>query len=668
MLMSRLIARAASGPSLRRVDRLTIVVLFLLCVALTLWGWAAVRTTLESNVAARFAFRTAAATDKLATALSAYREVVHHGAMATTAQTDENAWSEYVRQMHLAQRLPGLATFGACARDGDRIARRVAYSVRDEVALGPENTLAVAHAASATGAAYPLQAGTPGHKFLVLVSDTGPASGCAYAIVDIDTLVHVAIGPLVHDLTLLVAMTDASGHLRPVFDSMSPRAPGEPRPAVAYRAQTIVRYGTRPALFLTYSASGEFARLRGTGVAMLVLMLGVAMSGLTALAWALALRERRGARSLSARVAEDKRCCESRLYSVIQSVREAIITIDDDHRIQIFNPTAENIFQCSAMDAIGTPLDRFIPARFREVHRAHIERFGLTGVTERRMGSGGQLAGLRADGAEFPMEASISQMVDASGKFYTVILRDVTEHRRIATALQTSRNELEKLSGRLQEVREAEKRRIARELHDDLGQRLTALKMDASLLRRSVDGHSPAGEGVAQIERAIDGIVVAVRQMAADLRPPMLDDLGLGPAIEWYIQDFSRRYGVAVDLTGAPTLPPVPPAVATGLFRIVQEALNNVAKHARATSVTIDLCCDTAYRLSISDNGRGLPERPPKPNSLGLVSMRERARLLGGTLEVHSPAEGGTVVTAVIPRRLPPPAPPILEGLTSAGR
>ncbi|WP_130026021.1 PAS domain-containing sensor histidine kinase [Pandoraea sp. XY-2] len=337
-------------------------------------------------------------------------------------------------------------------------------------------------------------------------------------------------------------------------------------------------------------------------------------------------------------------------------MREAIITIDDQQRIQIFNPTAESVFRCSAMEAIGEPLARFIPARFREAHYQHIERFGMTGVSERLMGRGRPLWGLRSDGEEFPMEASISQSTDAAGKFYTVVLRDVTEQRQIANALQTSRTELEKLNARLEAVREEEKLRVARELHDDLGQRLTALKMDTALLKRALGVQAPVSGDVKRIEQSIDGMVAAVRQMAADLRPPMLDDLGLGPAIEWYTRDFARRYGVAVDFTEAHSLPPIPAPVATALFRIVQESLNNVAKHARATSVTIELSCDRECRLRISDNGRGLPPTRPKSESLGFISMRERARLLGGTLEVRSPSEGGTVVTTVIPLETSPPA------------
>lgn len=641
----------------KQTDSVIFAVLFAVIVALAAINWLAVRTTVRNNVDARFDLRTSAVTDKLAIAMTAYREAVHVASdrLSAASTMDTPTWSAYVRSMRLAQRLPGLATFGGCEREGDTIKRQVAYSVGDEVALGPDGAMALTASPETPDRVFARTDPATGRSYLIFVTDTPQPAICAYAIADVDRFVHVTVGPLIHDLTLTIVLLDDAGQPTSVFDSLSPRAPAEPRPSAEYRIQASVPYADKPALSLTLTASREFAALRGVGVADWVLAFSVFMCVATLLAWALALSVRHRARALREREALDKRQSESRLSSVIESVREAIITIDEHQRIQIFNPTAESIFRCSAMEVIGEPLSRFIPERFRDAHDHHIARFGLTGVSERLMGRGRPLWGVRADGEEFPMEASISQGTDAAGKFYTVILRDVNEQLQIANALQTSRNELEKLTARLQDVREDEKLRIARELHDDLGQRLTALKMDAVMLKMSLGEQSPASADIDRIEQSIDGMITAVRQMAADLRPTMLDDLGLGPAIEWFAQDFARRYGVAVDVTGTYRLPPIPPALATALFRIVQEVLNNVAKHARATAVTIEMSCDRDIRLRISDNGRGLPPTRPKPDSLGLISMRERARLLGGTLDVRSPAGGGTVVTTVIP--LPASAP-----------
>ncbi|MBI4402203.1 MAG: PAS domain S-box protein [Nitrospirae bacterium] len=129
---------------------------------------------------------------------------------------------------------------------------------------------------------------------------------------------------------------------------------------------------------------------------------------------------------------------EGRLSAILRSAMDAIITIDDDQRITLFNPAAEQMFRCSADEAIGQPIDRFIPERFRHAHREHIRRFGETKVTNRRMGALGSVIGLRADGEEFPAEASISQLDTARGKLYSVILRDITERKRAEEALRES--------------------------------------------------------------------------------------------------------------------------------------------------------------------------------------------------------------------------------------
>ncbi|HET9384869.1 MAG TPA: PAS domain S-box protein [Gemmatimonadales bacterium] len=179
---------------------------------------------------------------------------------------------------------------------------------------------------------------------------------------------------------------------------------------------------------------------------------------------------------------QELRAASERLLGIIQSAMDAVVTIDHEQRIVMFNEAAEKIFRCPAGQAIGKPLDRFIPERFRAAHRGHVEHFGATRVTTRMMGAQLELFGLRANGEEFPIDASISQVTVEGHKLYTVILRDVTERRRAQEAQERSHRELRELSSTMHEVREAERLRIARELHDELAQWLTALKMDVSWL------------------------------------------------------------------------------------------------------------------------------------------------------------------------------------------
>ncbi|SAL36822.1 multi-sensor signal transduction histidine kinase [Caballeronia choica] len=348
---------------------------------------------------------------------------------------------------------------------------------------------------------------------------------------------------------------------------------------------------------------------------------------------------------------------DARMLAIVRTSMEAIITIDEAQRIVIFNPMAQKLFRCAAGDALGAPLSRFIPERFREAHARHVRQFGVTGVSDRQMGRQLVLFGLRADGEEFPIEASISQIDDDNGKLYTVMLRDVTERMKADEALRRSREELRELSANLQNVREEEKSRIARELHDDLGQQLTALKMDLSSVEAALDDASPPiAEIVGRLHsmRAlVDRTVASVRRIAADQRPVMLDDLGLLPAVDWLADDFTNRYGVEVERRIDSGEIAFTPHAATALFRIVQEALTNVARHADATRVTLDMHIEAEnVILTITDDGRGSPgTNAQRGKSFGLIGMRERARMLGGSVSVRTAGGEGFAVTVTLPLR-----------------
>ncbi|KFG98238.1 histidine kinase [Burkholderia paludis] len=409
-------------------------------------------------------------------------------------------------------------------------------------------------------------------------------------------------------------------------------------------------------LTLAYSADGRPSATGAQRAAGTVLAAGLLASFVFAALVHALLRGRSGAADSGA--SSRGILNEARMMGIIRSSMEAIITIDEKQTVVIFNPMAEQVFGVSAMEAIGAPLSRFIPERFRAAHAKHVDQFGVTGVSERQMGRQRVLFGLRANGDEFPIEASISQIRDASGKLYTVMLRDITERLRAENALKQSREELRELSANLQNVREEEKTRIARELHDDLGQQLTALKMDLSVIEQQLRGpdHAPPDEGVLGhlrgMRRLIDATVASVRRIAADLRPVMLDDLGLVPAIEWLANDFTNRYGIDVERhieTGGLTFTS---AGATTLFRIVQEALTNVARHADATRVALRLDVEDGFCvLRVADNGRGsMPGGTAhEDKSFGLIGIRERAHMLGGTVTIDTALARGFSITVALP-------------------
>ena len=334
----------------------------------------------------------------------------------------------------------------------------------------------------------------------------------------------------------------------------------------------------------------------------------------------------------------------ARLTGILDSAMDAIITVDQMQRIVLYNRAAEKLFGFSSAQALGEPLEKLMPHRFRASHATHVHRFSTTGTTQRRMGDRTVLYGQRASGEEFPMEAAISQLDTPDGKLYTVILRDVSERVR-------AQDELSAFAAAAHAIREEEKTRVARELHDELAQSLTALKMDAIWLRDNLpDGAQTAALKLGEMLDMLDTTVAATRRIAADLRPLLLDDLGLVPAIEWLVQNFSQRTGVACTLSVADDVELHEP-YATAVFRIVQESLANVAKHAQATQVEVQIERSAdAVTLRVSDNGIGfVPAAPRQPHSLGLMGLRERAQLLKGNIRIDSQPGAGTHVHVHIP-------------------
>jgi signal transduction histidine kinase len=233
-----------------------------------------------------------------------------------------------------------------------------------------------------------------------------------------------------------------------------------------------------------------------------------------------------------------------------------------------------------------------------------------------------------------------------------VILRDVTERVRAEEDLRRSREELRELSAAAHSIREQEQRRMAREIHDELGQSLTALKMDVAWMLGNLSAGSPSlTEKLDTMQAQLDETVAATRRISADLRPLMLDDLGLIPAAEWLAQTFSERTGIPCKLHIRPPDIELAEPHASTLYRILQESLTNVARHAKASEVDVVIeQTDGALTLSVKDDGRGFSQAEARAQkTYGLLGVRERTLLLGGDASVTSEPGRGTTVDVRIP-------------------
>ena len=318
-------------------------------------------------------------------------------------------------------------------------------------------------------------------------------------------------------------------------------------------------------------------------------------------------------------------------------------------RMTKVNPAMARQFRGTQAQLIGlTPSEffRHDPAAGRRGWRALFDAGHTHSTTNER----------RLDGSTMWVEGDYMCFYDAAGRItgHFGIQRDVTDRVLAAEELERSRTELRALAARLQTTREEERTRIAREIHDELGQALTALKLDLAWL----GSKRPRGAGNSGPMRIIDQSITAridetmqiVRRIASELRPSVLDQLGLEAAVEYLVQQATQRTGIAITLH-AEEFPKLPDEVASHAFRIIQEALTNVTRHSRATRVDVSVRrAGQSIILGVADNGVGFtPDSLSGLRSLGLVGMRERALACGGVLMVQGKPGEGTAIVVTIP-------------------
>ncbi len=350
---------------------------------------------------------------------------------------------------------------------------------------------------------------------------------------------------------------------------------------------------------------------------------------------------------------------EMRTRAIVDSALDAVITIDERGTVTGWNSQAAAIFGYQEEEIRGRLLsETILPPRFREAHTNGVQRFlcsGQESILNRRV----ELSALHKGGREFPIELSVTALTIEGRKVFSAFLRDISERKEAERALKEAYEQLRDLTARLTEAEEIERRRLARELHDEFGQALTGLKFDVAWLAKELSRlKNPAGVAVMKsktvgMSHAIDGLIQSVRATAAALRPGVLDDLGLVAALEWLAASFRERTGLPCALTIDPSLRDrtLELALATTVFRGAQELVTNVMRHAHASQASMSLTArEGQLVLTVRDDGEGLhPEDWKQGRSLGLRGLHERVKMIGGRVTILSAPGTGTEVTLSLP-------------------
>jgi PAS domain S-box-containing protein len=343
---------------------------------------------------------------------------------------------------------------------------------------------------------------------------------------------------------------------------------------------------------------------------------------------------------------------EETTRTILINAFDAIIIMDANGVVQNWNKSAETIFGWNSKEVVGKVLaDKIIPQEYREAHKKGLARFLLTGQG-RILNQQIEMTALHRSGDQFPVEFSISATKMDQNYIFTGIIRDITERKQAEQKLLNTQEQLRNLSNKLQSAREEEKARIAREIHDELGQVLTSLKIDLSWVKNNLqDTDDPLIEKIEEMNKLIGQTVQMVQRIATELRPRILDIFGICDALEWQAREFQKRTGIECVLTISPENIQLDPERSIALFRIYQEALTNVARHADANHVqSYFLKQNGKIILEICDNGKGMSqEELESSKSFGLFGIQERILIWKGEAKFLSKEGGGTTISVSIP-------------------
>jgi len=350
------------------------------------------------------------------------------------------------------------------------------------------------------------------------------------------------------------------------------------------------------------------------------------------------------------KVEERLRDSQERYRLVMESSPSGMAVVDTNGIITLVNQLTESIFGYSQGELIGQPIEQLIPERVRPQHLDHHASYS-TKPFSLPMGSGMELFGLRKDGSEFPVEIGLNPIQFPEGEYILASMVDITDRKH-------TQNQLRELSRQLRQSEEMERKKISRELHDEFGQLLTALKMDLGWLDVELDQPQPINktqfsEKFMAMGAVLNQAIDSVRRVTTLLRPATLDTLGFLPALDWLAKDFQERTGIVCEVSVDSDVQPLvlDDERANALFRIAQEFLTNVMRHAHASEVHVTIGVkENTIVLVMTDNGIGIsPQRIDSSTTLGVLGMKERTVMLGGQFTIAGKPGEGTQVTVALP-------------------
>ncbi len=357
------------------------------------------------------------------------------------------------------------------------------------------------------------------------------------------------------------------------------------------------------------------------------------------------------ARDVTQRKLADKvlRESENRFRTIFETEPECVKLLDNECHLLDMNPAGLGIIDVADVNLVkGHDVLPLVNEKYKIAFREMVNKVfqGESCLLEFEITS--------MKGRVRLMEMHAVPIYDSNKKIVSLlsVSRDITERKLAEEQIKLSTEQLRQLSSHLQTVREEERTAIAREIHDELGQQLTGLKMDISWLnKRIAQENEPVREKIANMISLVDDTVKTIRRISTELRPGILDDLGLTDALDWQSTEFEKRTGIRCRFKSATSELSFNKNISTGIFRVYQETLTNVARHAEATEIKTTLESGNGnLTLRVCDNGKGFDEAEIKSKkTFGLVGMAERANMFGGKLAIESEKGRGTVIILKVP-------------------